>query len=114
MTGGCVVVIGKPGRNFGAGMSGGIAYVYDPHSDFDRRVNYEMVDVIQLDADDRTFLRDTLERHVEFTGSTVAERMLTSWEVEVSKFRKVMPTDYKRVLQERAKHDEEMEASVHG
>jgi glutamate synthase (NADPH/NADH) large chain len=98
MTGGRVVVLGRTGRNFGAGMSGGIAYVYDRHYDFDRKVNYEMVEVEQLDDDDREFLRTTIEAHAEATDSAVAKRMLASWSVEVSRFRKVMPTDYKRVL----------------
>ncbi|HZI45531.1 MAG TPA: glutamate synthase subunit alpha, partial [Ilumatobacter sp.] len=98
MTGGRVIVLGDTGRNFGAGMSGGIAYVYDPDGDFDRRVNYEMVEIEQLDEDDRCYLRDTIERHFAYTDSAVAKRMLASWSVEVSRFRKVMPTDYKRVL----------------
>jgi glutamate synthase (NADPH/NADH) large chain len=98
MTGGRVVVLGDTGRNFGAGMSGGIAYVYDRAGDFDRKVNYEMVEIEQLDDVDRTFLRETIEAHHEYTDSAVAKRMLASWSVEVSKFRKVMPVDFKRVL----------------
>jgi glutamate synthase (NADPH) large chain len=98
MTGGRVVVLGETGRNFGAGMSGGIAYVYDRHAEFDRKVNYEMVEVEHLDDDDREFLRSTIGRHLEYTDSAVAKRMLASWNVEVSRFRKVMPVDYKRVL----------------
>jgi glutamate synthase (NADPH/NADH) large chain len=98
MTGGRVVVLGDTGRNFGAGMSGGIAYVYDPRDDFDRRVNYDMVAVEALDDEDREFLRMSVERHFEYTESAVARRMLTAWSVEVSRFRKVMPVDYKRVL----------------
>jgi len=98
MTGGRVIVLGDTGRNFGAGMSGGIAYVYDPAGDFDRKVNYEMVEVEQLDESDREFLRDTIERHLAYTDSAVARHMLAGWSVEVSRFRKVMPIDYKRVL----------------
>ena len=98
MTGGRVVVLGSTGRNFGAGMSGGIAYVYDRNNDFDRKVNYAMVEIEQLDETDREFLREAIERHHGYTGSAVAERMLTSWAMESSKFRKVMPTDYARVL----------------
>ena len=98
MTGGRVIVLGDTGRNFGAGMSGGIAYVFDQRDDFDRRVNYEMVAVEQLDRDDRDFLRESVERHFELTESAVARRMLAAWSVEVSHFRKVMPVDYKRVL----------------
>jgi glutamate synthase (NADPH/NADH) large chain len=98
MTGGRVVVLGPTGRNFGAGMSGGIAYVYDRHGDFDRKVNTEMVEVEHLDEADRSFLRSTIDAHFGYTESAVAKRMLASWSVEVSKFRKVMPVDYKRVL----------------
>ncbi len=98
MTGGRVIVLGATGRNFGAGMSGGIAYVYDRHNDFDRKVNYDMVEVEQLDATDRDFLRTTIEAHFTNTDSAVASRMLAAWSVEVSRFRKVMPVDYKRVL----------------
>jgi glutamate synthase (NADPH/NADH) large chain len=98
MTGGRVIVLGPTGRNFGAGMSGGIAYVYDRTGDFDRKVNFEMVEIEQLDDADRTFLKRTIERHRDDTGSAVADRLLRAWTVEVSRFRKVMPTDYKRVL----------------
>jgi glutamate synthase (NADPH/NADH) large chain len=98
MTGGRVVVLGDAGRNFGAGMSGGIAYVYDARDDFDRRVNYEMVAVEQLDGDDREFLQTIIKRHFQFTESALARRLLAAWSVEESRFRKVMPVDYKRVL----------------
>ncbi len=98
MTGGRVVVLGPTGRNFGAGMSGGIAYVYDPAEVFASKVNYEMVELEELDDADREFLRDTVTRHRDLTGSVVAERILMSWETESSAFRKVMPKDYKRVL----------------
>jgi glutamate synthase (NADPH/NADH) large chain len=98
MTGGRVVVLGTTGRNFGAGMSGGIAYVYDRDGSFDTRVNDEMVTIEQLDPSDREFLRTTVQRHGEYTGSAVAKRLLAAWNVEVSRFRKVMPNDYKRVL----------------
>ncbi|MGB7879304.1 MAG: glutamate synthase large subunit, partial [Ilumatobacteraceae bacterium] len=98
MTGGRVVILGPTGRNFGAGMSGGIAYVYDPTEVFASKVNYEMVALEDLDDADREFLRDTVTRHRDLTGSAVAERILMSWETELSAFRKVMPKDYKRVL----------------
>ena len=98
MTGGRVVVLGDTGRNFGAGMSGGIAYVYDRWADFERKINYEMVAIEQLDDEDRASLRSMIERHAQYTGSAVANRLLASWSVEVSRFRKVMPIDYKRVL----------------
>jgi glutamate synthase (NADPH/NADH) large chain len=98
MTGGRVVVLGPTGRNFGAGMSGGIAYVYDPTEVFASKVNYDMVDLDELDASDIEFLLDLIGRHRGLTGSTVADRILQSWDVAVGSFRKVMPRDYKRVL----------------
>ena len=99
MTGGVVVVLGDTGRNFGAGMSGGVAYLYDRSGDVDRRVNPEMVDIEVLDDADRDRLRTLVERHGALTGSSTAQRILASWSVEVSRFRKVMPTDYRRVLE---------------
>ncbi len=98
MTGGRVVVLGDTGRNFGAGMSGGIAYVHDPHGVFVTKVNGELVDVEDLDDDDRTFVTDTVSRHRELTGSPLAGRLLDRWDAAVGEFRKVMPRDYKRVL----------------
>jgi len=97
MTGGRVLVLGPTGRNFGAGMSGGIAYVLDPDGTFPSRVNPEMVDLEAPDASDLEFLRDRLERHRRETGSTVAERVLA--DVEGAGFVKVMPKDFKRVLE---------------
>jgi glutamate synthase (NADPH/NADH) large chain len=98
MTGGRVVVLGPTGRNFAAGMSGGIAYVYDPDERFPALVNYEMVELEPLADDDREFLRTTVERHRELTGSDVADAILSQWESEVASFHKVMPSDFKRVL----------------
>jgi glutamate synthase (NADPH/NADH) large chain len=94
MTGGRVVVLGPVGRNFAAGMSGGIAYVLDLRP---QRVNTEMVDLDPVDAeDDAKFLRDVVERHHAETGSAVAARLLSDW--DASRFTKIMPKDYKRVL----------------
>jgi glutamate synthase (NADPH) large chain len=98
MTGGRVVVLGPTGRNFGAGMSGGIAYVFDPDEVFASRVNYEMVELQPLADADRTFLEDTIRRHRDLTGSEVAARILADWDVASTSFRKVMPKDYQRVL----------------
>ena len=98
MTGGRVVVLGPTGRNFAAGMSGGIAFVYDPSDSFPALVNYETVELEPLDDTDREWLRATVERHREATGSKVAERLLDAWESEVEAFCKVMPKDYRRVL----------------
>jgi glutamate synthase (NADPH/NADH) large chain len=98
MTGGRVVVLGATGRNFGAGMSGGIAYVYDPAGVFPARLNREMVQLQELDDDDRTFLLHTLGRHIEYTDSAVAHRIVDDWSNQWQSFARVMPTDYQRVL----------------
>jgi glutamate synthase (NADPH/NADH) large chain len=111
MTGGRVVVLGPTGRNFGAGMSGGIAYVHDPDGKFPHLLNREMVDLDPLEDDDREFLREVIRRHHEETGSAVAERILGKWRREVEHFAKVMPKDYKRVL-EAARVAEERGLSV--
>ena len=99
MTGGRAVIIGPTGRNFAAGMSGGIAFVHDPDGVFPDRVNREMVLIEAPDSGDRSWLRDLLVRHQAETGSAVAERLLSSWESEAGHFVKVMPTDFKRVLE---------------
>ncbi|WP_280464014.1 glutamate synthase large subunit [Nocardia carnea] len=99
MTGGRVVILGDTGRNFGAGMSGGIAFVYDPDNTFSGRVNPEQADAIEaLSGDDFTWLRDIIGRHREQTGSAVAERILGDWSQQVNHFVKVMPREYKKVL----------------
>jgi glutamate synthase (NADPH/NADH) large chain len=99
MTGGVVVVLGLTGRNFAAGMSGGIAYVFDEHGDFASRCNTEMVALEQLDDCDTVTLKSMVEKHAEYTGSSRATMMLIGWQNNLSRFIKVMPTDYKRVLQ---------------
>jgi len=99
MTGGRAVVLGPTGRNFGAGMSGGIAFVYDPDDTFFRRLNAEMVDLEPLEPDDGEWLREVLRTHEHLTGSTVAQKLLQRWHSEVRRFKKVMPRDYKRVLE---------------
>ena len=104
MTGGRVVVLGPTGRNFAAGMSGGIAYVYDPHDRFLGNCNLGMVELEKVVADeDAAELRELIEKHRDFTGSTVADDVLDSWDDALPQFVKVMPTDYKRVLEERRK-----------
>jgi glutamate synthase (NADPH/NADH) large chain len=99
MTGGRVVVLGPTGRNFAAGMSGGIAYVLDLRPE---RVNREMVDLEEPDEQDAEFLREIVERHLAETGSTVAKALLADWDAALKRFSKIMPLDYKRVLQARA------------
>jgi glutamate synthase (ferredoxin) len=99
MTGGRVVVLGPTGRNFGAGMSGGIAYVYDEGGDFMRRVNTQMVDVDRVaDPDEAAQLRVLIEKHARLTGSRKAQRLLDGWETQLPRFARVIPKDYKRVL----------------
>jgi glutamate synthase (NADPH/NADH) large chain len=98
MTGGRVVVLGPTGRNFGAGMSGGMAFVFDPDGTFSQRLNFEMVDLDPLDDEDREWLRNILRTHQRETDSAVAARILARWHDEVRSFTKVMPKDYKRVL----------------
>ena len=99
MTGGRVVVLGQSGRNFAAGMSGGIAYVFDVDGDFKRRCNLGMVELAPLEhAEDITLVRELLRRHVAYTGSTYANRFLDDWIAVQPRFVKVMPKDYKRVL----------------
>ncbi|MFZ4668447.1 MAG: glutamate synthase large subunit [Microthrixaceae bacterium] len=98
MTGGRVVVLGPTGRNFGAGMSGGVAYVLDADGTFPSRVNFEMVQLVELDADDAEELRGTVAQHLAETGSDVAERLLEDWPASLGQFVKVMPNDLRRVL----------------
>ena len=104
MTGGRVVVLGPTGRNFAAGMSGGIAYVLDDPGSFPGRCNMGMVGFEELSQADVLELRGLIEEHGHRTGSTVAARVLERFEHLVAEgaFVKVMPDDYKRVLRERA------------
>jgi len=99
MTGGRAVVLGPTGRNFAAGMSGGVAFVYDTDGAFPARVNREMVLIETPDGEDLSWLQALLLRHQSATGSMVAERLLEDWETATEFFVKVMPTDYKRVLE---------------
>jgi glutamate synthase domain-containing protein 2/glutamate synthase domain-containing protein 1/glutamate synthase domain-containing protein 3 len=99
MTGGRAVILGPTGRNFAAGMSGGVAYVLDEAGDFIKnRCNPEMVDFDPLEKDDLTFLRDRVEQHAALTGSPKAKRLLADWENTLKKFVKVIPVDYKKAL----------------
>jgi glutamate synthase (NADPH/NADH) large chain len=113
MTGGRAVILGPTGRNFAAGMSGGIAYVWDPHRDFEAKCNTGTVDLeAVVEDDDIVELREMIELHREYTGSPVAAKILDEWPMSLKEFVKVMPTDYKRVLAERKRHDEEMEQKL--
>jgi glutamate synthase domain-containing protein 2/glutamate synthase domain-containing protein 1/glutamate synthase domain-containing protein 3 len=106
MTGGRVVVIGPTGLNFGAGMSGGVAYVLDVDGAFAGRVNLELVDLEAPAPDDAEEIRALLGEHAERTGSPVAAALLEDWDTAAGRFVKVMPRDYKRALAELAKAQE--------
>jgi glutamate synthase (NADPH/NADH) large chain len=99
MTGGRVVVLGPTGRNFAAGMSGGIAYVYDPHGRFGSRVNLGMVELAAVDEADAGWLASVLERYFAETGSEVAGRLLSNPGGHPGSFVKVVPTEYRRALE---------------
>ncbi|MCH1436600.1 MAG: glutamate synthase large subunit [Flavobacteriales bacterium] len=100
MTGGKVVVLGKTGRNFAAGMSGGIAFIYDKDKTFEEiSCNPEMVDLVDLTKEDRAELKALVEKHQEYTDSALATRLLGNWENEIKNFVKVFPTDYKIALE---------------
>jgi len=119
MTGGRAIVLGPTGRNFAAGMSGGVAYVLDEAGDFERRCNQQMVDLLPLtDAAEIDDLRQAIARHVEYTNSPKGKRLLAAWESVVPQFVKVMPRDYARVvkaieqaLADGLSHDEAMAAA---
>ncbi len=98
MTGGRVAVIGPTGRNFAAGMSGGMAYVYDPAGDFEERCNTDSVFLEPAGEEDGAELREMIERHLEYTGSEVARSLLSDWRTSLDRFVKVIPKDYKRML----------------
>ena len=103
MTGGRVVILGSTGRNFGAGMSGGIAYVWDPEGEFPKKCNSETFELEGVtDTADIEELHALVKKHYLYTDSTVAKRLMDDWDLALSQFVKVMPTDYKRVLAERA------------
>ena len=121
MTGGRAVILGETGRNFAAGMSGGIAYVWDATGTFAPKVNKEMVELEPLDAGDLEYVKGRIEKHVEYTDSTRGRAILDGWKTEQSRFVKVMPTDYKRAIAELRKLAEQeqqearqQEVKVHG
>jgi glutamate synthase (NADPH) large chain len=112
MTGGRAVILGTTGRNFAAGMSGGIAYVWDADGRFHEHVNMEMVELEPLYGQDLDYLRDRIEKHAAYTGSTRASGILNAWETEQARFVKVMPVDYKRALEELRKLAEQEQAEA--
>ena len=107
MTGGIAVILGETGRNFGAGMSGGVAFVLDKDGMLQTRLNTEMVDIEAIADDDAEQLRSLVSAHFTETGSAVAERLLNDWETSIEWFTKVMPTDYRRVLDAQRRAEEQ-------
>ena len=102
MTGGRVVILGSTGRNFAAGMSGGVAYVYDPNDQLLANVNLEMVDLEKMDQPtDVEELKDLISKHSNYTGSVVAKNILDEWETSLESFKKVIPIKYREILQQK-------------
>lgn len=101
MTGGRVLILGSTGRNFAAGMSGGLAYVYNVDGNFPSLCNLEMIDLDPLNEEDIREMKDMISRHYAYTGSTVAKFVLEDFENQLRNFVKVFPKDYKKVLQEK-------------
>jgi glutamate synthase domain-containing protein 3 len=101
MTGGSITCLGNTGRNFGAGMSGGVAYIYNENGDFESKLNRAMVNLypmIECRDVEIAELKKRIERHVELTGSVKGQAILDDWNASLEKFLKVMPADYERVL----------------
>ncbi len=106
MTGGVAIVLGATGRNFGAGMSGGVAYVYDPHGALPSNLNGEMVQLEKLDSEDYATVQRLVTTHVAETASTLGSELLEAWDEHRRHFVKVMPTDYRRVLEARERAEQ--------
>jgi glutamate synthase domain-containing protein 3 len=107
MTGGRVVILGSTGRNFAAGMSGGIAYIYDPANEFPPKCNMGMVGLEKVDtAEEQELLRGYIHGHLAHTQSPVAQGILDTWDEAVTKFVKVMPSDFKRVLRQQSEEND--------
>ncbi|MEJ2004604.1 MAG: glutamate synthase-related protein, partial [Cyclobacteriaceae bacterium] len=111
MTGGLIAVLGSTGKNFAAGMSGGIAYVYDPKKEFPELCNTGMVDLDPLESEDISQLQAMIEEHMAYTHSSIASSILKNWDKEIQHFIKVIPFDYKKVLEKR-KESENMKIAV--
>jgi glutamate synthase (NADPH/NADH) large chain/glutamate synthase (ferredoxin) len=102
MTGGVVVVLGRTGRNFAAGMSGGVAYILNEDGKFEQRCNMGMVELEKMHArEDQPVVKAMVEAHFKYTGSRKAKQVLDNWKAMAPKFVKIMPIDYKRVLAQR-------------
>jgi glutamate synthase domain-containing protein 2/glutamate synthase domain-containing protein 3 len=114
MTGGRMLVLGRTGRNFAAGMSGGFAYVFDETGDFEKRVNKGMVELEALGAEDAAFVAALIEEHRDRTGSRRAAALLADWERTLSHMVKVVPNEYRRVLEEQQRLREKASSPSHG
>jgi glutamate synthase (NADPH) large chain len=101
MTGGAVVILGETGKNFGAGMSGGIAYIYNPNKTFEANFNNDMADISDMEEEDFDIIRRMVRDHFRYTGSPKAHDMLQDWQNQKQHFVKVYPRDYKAVLEKR-------------
>ncbi|MCD4667410.1 MAG: glutamate synthase large subunit [Sulfurimonas sp.] len=114
MTGGRVVILGEIGKNFGAGMSGGIAYIYDEKGTTTQRINKGMVDLDAIDtAQDEVEVKGMIENYIKYTDSKEAREILSDWENNKTKFIKVMPRDYKRVLAHQKRLKDEQDVTSH-
>src|SRR5438093_10672029 len=102
MPAGIVVVLGKTGSNFAGGMSGGIAFILNEDGKFEQRCNMGMVELEKVAGEDKTLLHEMIESHYRYTGSRKAKTILDASDLMLSKFVKIMPIDYKRVLAERS------------
>lgn len=100
------MVIGGTGRNFAAGMSGGIAYIYDAEGDFKDKCNQDMVELDGISSEDMKLAGMLLSNHYKYTGSIVAKKILEDFKKEAKKFIKVMPLEYKRILETRKTEEE--------
>ena len=107
MTGGKMVVLGETGRNFGAGMSGGYAFIWDVNNTFEKNFNPELSEIEALSSEDAAELKALIQEHADETDSKVAKDILNNWSKQLPNFKKVMPTDFKRVLLERAQKAQE-------
>ncbi|MFZ5894035.1 MAG: glutamate synthase large subunit [Myxococcota bacterium] len=117
MTGGRVVVLGRTGRNFAAGMSGGYAYVLDEHGDFETRCNTGMVELEALSHEDAAFVAALLEEHIRRTGSPKAVQLMSQWENTLTRLVKVVPIEYRKVLDDLARREKaasQSQAMLHG
>ncbi len=114
MTGGRVVILGEIGKNFAAGMSGGIAYIYDEHNNLSQRINDEMVDLDKIETvEDENEVKGMIENYIKYTSSKEASKILDDWETNKVKFIKVMPIDYKRVLAHLKRRKDEQDVTAH-